>query len=826
MPVVLNQQTRIFSQPTHRGCGMSRSWRVLRVAGLLIVAAHWLIAGAAADDAPVFSTQIRPLLSRYCFACHGPDPAARQADLRLDTAVGLFGVSSEGAMVVVPGDADASLLFRRISAPDAELRMPPAATQHQLNSAQIELFRQWISAGGRFDEHWSFVAPRPIDPPQVGDSWGRNAIDQFVLQRLQQEGLRPAAEADRMTLIRRLSLDLTGLPPTPELILEFAGENSEESYQQLVDRLLRSEHYGEQWARHWLDLAHYADSDGYLGDAMRPYAWLYRDWVISSINADQSFDQFTVEQLAGDLLPDATLQQKIATGFLRNTLTNTEAGVDLEEYRLKEITDRVSTLGTGWLGLSLGCAECHSHKYDPISQQEFYELFSFFNDADDVDTPAASDAEQERWQRAEAAWEQRLRELQQSVTAAWRRAPETPGGVDDTELKVVFTALQTEEKKRSSEQKAAIAAVRTRIPGAQANQLAELEQHSLKRPAAPATKARTVAARTTGRETWVHVRGNYRQRGVTVRQGTPAFLPALRSRGVDADRLDLARWLVSAENPLTARVVVNRWWSHLFGKGLVSTIDNFGSGGAAPSHPQLLDWLALELQRQQWSRRELLRMIVTSATYRQSSAMRPELEERDPQNELLARQGRFRLSAEQIRDAALTASGLLHRSIGGPSIRPPQPDYVAAISRNVTWEVTKGPDLYRRGLYVLLRRATPYPMLQAFDAPDSTVACVQRERTNSPLQALTLLNDPVFVECAEHLGRELQQMSSLSPGERIGLAIQRCLGRDGSAVELDRLELFLRSQQDDEERSTALEQAAWTAVARVLLNLDEFMTRE
>lgn len=781
---------------------------------------------ATANDAPGFSTEIRPLLSRYCFACHGPDPAARQADLRLDIRAGLFAESSDGGPIVEPGNPQASALFRRVTSADTELRMPPAATQHQLNSAQISLLREWISDGARFDEHWSFVAPAVSEPPSLTDPWIRNSIDQFVLQRLQQEGLRPSAEADRVTLIRRLSLDLTGLPPTPQLLQEFGGddvEHTEDSYQRLVDRLLLSEHYGEQWARHWLDLAHYADSDGYLGDAMRPYAWLYRDWVIASINADQPFDQFTVEQLAGDLLPEATLQQQVATGFLRNTLTNTEAGVDLEEYRLKEITDRVSTLGTGWLGLSLGCAECHSHKYDPVSQHEFYQLFSFFNDADDVDVPAASEAEQERWQAAEAEWKQRLQELRESVLAVLKNAD---GDATDAQAEAVVSALLTEEKKRSSEQKAEIAAVRERISEEASGQLTLLEKHGTQRPKPPATMARTVAARKSSRETWVHVRGNYRQRGDTVGKGTPAFLPALQSRGPDADRLDLARWLVSEENPLTARVVANRWWSHLFGRGLVQTIDNFGSGGASPSHPALLDWLALELQRKHWSRREFLRMIVTSATYRQSSAMRPELLTRDPQNQLLARQGRFRLNAEQIRDAALTASGLLHRKVGGPSIRPPQPDYVAAISRNVTWEVTKGPDLYRRGLYVMLRRATPYPMLQTFDAPDSTVACVQRERTNSPLQALTLLNDPVFVECAEQLGRELQQQSAMSRRDRIRLAFQRCLGRDAGAAELERLELFLRAQGDGEDLSEATGEAAWTALARVLLNLDEFMTRE
>jgi hypothetical protein len=678
-----------------------------------------------------------------------------------DAAVGEL---DSGARAIVPGEPEASELIARVASDDPGLRMPPESAGDALTDQQIDILRQWIAAGAVRDDHWSF---RPIirpQPPVVRDAgWVRNPIDRFVLARLEQEGVAPSPEADRTALLRRLSLDLRGLPPQPAEVDEFLGDNSPEAYERLVDRLLASPHFGERWGRHWLDLAHYADSDGYLGDALRPYAWRYRDWVIDAVNEDLPFDRFTVEQLAGDLLPDATLEQRMATGFLRNTLRNTEAGVDLEEYRLKEIVDRVSTVGIGWLGLSLGCAECHSHKFDPISHREFYELFAFFNNTDDVDVAAP-----------------------------------LPGGPADA-------------------------------------------------------KAMTVARRKQDRITYVHLRGNYRSRGEDVRPGTPAVLPPLSVRGEEAGRLDLARWLVDAGNPLTPRVTANHLWKHLFGRGLVATVDNFGSAGELPSHPELLDWLACEQIERGWSRKAVIRLIVTSATYRQASHGRSDLEQRDPLNVLLARQSRLRLEAESVRDAALTASGLLERKIGGPGIRPPQPDYVASISRNVQWEVTTGADLYRRGLYILFRRATPYPMLLTFDAPDSTVACVRRERSNSPLQSLTLLNDPVFFECAQALGEALAGGVPRSLDERLSEGFRRCLGRDPREAELLRLRRLFNERRERlaanpdaarsivasgdapppgedpgsaGEASSVVDRAAWIIMARVLMNLDEFITRE
>ncbi|MGN6134963.1 MAG: PSD1 and planctomycete cytochrome C domain-containing protein [Aureliella sp.] len=757
-----------------------------------------------AGEAIDYSRDVRPLLSRHCYVCHGPDEGSRQAGLRLDRADAALAEGDSGSVAIVPGDADASELIRRVTATDDALRMPPPENAHALSKAEINTLRRWIEAGAKFDDHWAFRPVARPRPPKVNDQpWCRNPVDQFILAKLETSGHKVSPEADRATLIRRLSLDLTGLPPSAEEVAAFVADRSADAYEQAVERLLASPRFGERWSRHWLDLAHYADSDGYLGDALRPHAWHYRDWVIDAINRDLPFDQFTIEQLSGDLLPRATTAQKTATGFLRNTLRNTEAGVDLEEYRLKEITDRVSTLGATWLGLSLGCAECHSHKYDPISQREFYQLFAFFNDADDVDLAIASD-------------------VTQQVNAGKKNAEKTNADKSKTEK----PTAEKPTAKRSGEDK---------------------------KPAAVG-KVMTIARRKSPRKTYVHLRGDYRSPGDEVTKGTPAVLPSLNSNDKPADRLELARWLVDPANPLTPRVTVNYWWQHLFGTGLVATVDNFGLGGDSPSHPELLDWLASELVARRWGRKDLVRMLVCSSTYRQSSTTRDDLADVDPLNRWLARQSRLRLEAETIRDAALKASGLLDTKIGGPSIRPPQPAYITSISRNVDWPVTEGGDLYRRGLYILLRRATPYPMLLTFDAPDSTIACTRRERSNSPLQALTLLNDPVFFECAQALGSSLAEagrVSGASLDQQLTAAFRRCLTRDPRPEELTRLERLFREQagrlksQPELARTIAqslphaqasdawrhdggepIEVATWVVVARVLMITDEFITRE
>ncbi len=804
-----------------------------------------------------FSRDIKPILSQACFACHGPDEASREAGLRLDRGDAALAQLDSGIRAVVPGQPEQSELFLRVTSNDDALRMPPAAAGHTLDKSQIDLLRRWILAGARYDDHWSFrPIAKPLPPATKNNAWPRNAIDQFVLARLEQEEIEPAPEADRATLLRRLSLDLLGLPPQPREVQAFLQDREPGAYERLVDRLLASPHFGERWGRHWLDLAHYADSDGYLGDALRPYAWMYRDWVIAAVNSDLPFDQFTIEQLAGDLLPEATLAQKTATGFLRNTLRNTEAGVDLEEYRLKEIVDRVSTVGIGWLGLSVGCAECHSHKFDPISHREFYQLFSFFNNADDVDISAPLPGEMERYTARLKAWSAEEDKLSSAIAASLAHASEAcDANPKDDQHAPLLAALSIEERKRSAAQKQQIEAAKSIGDAALARLCDDYARHAAKKPSPPATKVRTIARRKTERVSYIHLRGDYRSRGDDVAPDTPAVLPPLEPRGDhQADRLDLARWLVDPANPLTARVTVNRFWQHLFGRGLVASVDNFGSGGEPPSHPALLDWLASELVAQGWSRKAMLRLIVTSATYRQSSQGRPELEQRDPLNTLLARQLRFRLEAEAVRDAALQASGMLEPAIGGPGFRPPQPAYVTSISRNAAWEVSQGADQHRRGMYILFRRATPYPMLLTFDTPDSTVACVQRERSNSPLQALTLLNDPVFFACARALGNRLAESNSASFEGKLQLAFLRCLGRKPTAAEQARLrELYTdrsaalaanesavrellganptpgthaAAQPPAESPEQPVARATWILLARVLMNLDEFITRE
>ncbi len=662
--------------------------------------------------------------------------------------------------------------------------------------------------------HWAFQAPAEPPLPAVSNpAWVRNPIDAFVLARLEGENIRPSAEADRRTLIRRLSLDLVGLLPSPAEVQAFVDDDSPGAYERLVDRLLASPHFGERWGRHWLDLARYADSDGYEKDQPRPYAYLYRDWVIDAFNADMPFDEFTIEQLAGDLLESATLEQNIATGFHRQTLINREGGVDQEEFRCKATVDRTSTTGTVWLGLTVGCAECHSHKYDPISQKEFYQLYAFFNDASDKEVPAPRSEELARYQEAETKWKVRRAALEEQLRAA------SNDEISGSEGREAGEDGRLEDLKK---------------------QLKDLDEHE---PKFPATKA-AVLENEQPRQTHIHIRGDFLRPGDGVEPATLAVLHPFHPRGSHADRLDLARWLMDPANPLTSRVTVNRIWGHLFGRALVATVGDFGSRGQPPTHPQLLDWLATEFPRRGWSRKAIIRLIVTSATYRQSSHYRAELRERDPENLLLARQNRFRLAAENIRDIFLCASGLLNPAIGGPSIRPSLPADIAALgyANSMRWRESKGGEQFRRGLYIFFQRTVPYPMLTTFDAPDSNVTCPRRERSNTPLQALTLLNDPVFFECAQGLGQRLMQAGEDDPEARIGRAFQICLARQPTAEEAARV----RRLYDEEKKlfraapekaaevagtiagepAEILERATLVAVGRALMNLDEFMTRE
>jgi len=652
--------------------------------------------------------------------------------------------------------------------------------------------------------HWSFVPPqRPPLPRVTHTDWPRNAIDRFILARLEQEQLEPSPEAARPTLLRRVCFDLTGLPPTPAEVDRFLGDSAPDAYEKLVERLLDSPDYGEQWARHWLDLARYADSDGYEKDTGRPYAYLYRDWVIDALNRDLPFDQFTLEQLAGDLLADATPEQKVATGFHRQTLTNKEGGVDQEEYRCKAVVDRVSTTSTVWLGLTVGCAECHSHKYDPISQREFYQFYAFFNNASEREFPRPTFQEQEDEAEARARWEQKA-----------QRLADEKASFDGPTNSVAWTNL-----------------------------LQAIDRHRERAPKTSERKASILEEEHQPRETRIHVRGDFLRRGDLVEPGTLAVLHPFVPRRSRPDRLDLAQWLMAPSNPLTARVTVNRIWRHLFGRGLVATVDDFGTRGERPSHPELLDWLATEFPRLGWSQKALLRRLVLSATYRQSSSIRPQLQERDPGNILLARQTRLRLEAENVRDAALAVSGLLEPRLGGPSVRPPLPADIAAVgyANSVKWPESTGADQFRRGLYIFFQRTVPYPMLTTFDAPDSNVTCTRRERSNTPLQALTLLNDPVFFACAQALGRQLATAHASDPASLVRAAFASTLARPPHPAEQKRLEEYYRAQLGLARRRPAEappaktpsthadsspELTAAVLVARTLLNLDEFVNRE
>ncbi len=792
-----------------------------------------------ADQRIDYSRDIRPILATKCFTCHGPDEQAREAGLRLDHRSAALLPLESGARAIVPGDTQQSELLARVISPDDGLRMPPAESGKELSPAEIDLLRHWIAEGAAYAEHWSFSPVRDVEAPRVGmESWIRNEIDAFVLARLEAAGLSPSPEADRRRLLRRLSLDLIGLPPTPEEVEEFARDERPDAYESQVEKLLASPHFGERWGRHWLDLARYADSNGYLGDEFRPQAYRYRDWVISAINQDLPYDQFTIEQIAGDLLPEATQQQKIATGLHANAMVNTEAGVDREADRVIQTVDRLNTVGTAWLGLTIACAECHAHKYDPISQREFYQMYAFFNTLEPdnlvIDVLPAPKED-------EAKKQARLEKMQQLEAQLRERLTQAAEGREQ-ELQKHLGVVSQPVEARAEADREGLEHWLAELDAEAKKWVQDFEKLALQQPRPIEVKALSVRERTPPRITRIHHRGDFRQPGEVVQPATPAFLPPLHPRGATPDRLDLARWLVQPEHPLTARTAVNHVWQHLFGRGLVTTADNFGTTGSEPSHPELLDWLAGRFREGGWSRKALIRLIVTSSTYRQDSVFPETLQLRDPENILLARQSRLRLEGEIVRDVALSVSGLLNRRIGGPSIKPPLNSRITQVSRNQEWKVSSGTEKYRRGLYILFRRATPYPMLSTFDAPASTASCPARERSNSPLQALTMLNDPVFWECAQHLGRKLAGPGDASTRDWLRLAVRETLSREPLETELSRLEQLYQEYRDllaresleslrvltgdDSPRGESPELAARVLVARSLMNLEEFITRE
>jgi mono/diheme cytochrome c family protein len=817
-----------------------------------------LASSASAAEPIDYLRDIKPILAKNCYACHGANK--QSSGLRLDTAAAALEGGKSGR-VIVPGKSGDSKLIKAVMGADAVKRMP--YKKEPLSAKQIALVRAWIDAGAKYppgetaekpdranSDHWAFQAPaRPTVPAVKNLDWPRNPIDCFILARLEKEGIAPSPEADRVTLIRRLSLDLLGLPPTIQEVDAFVGDERPDAYERLVDRLLQSPHFGERWGRHWLDVARYADSNGYSIDSPRSI-WKYRDWVIDAINRDMPFDRFTIDQIAGDMLPHATLAQKTATGFHRNTQINEEGGIDLEQFRIDSIVDRVNTTGSVFLGLTIGCCQCHDHKFDPITQREYYQLFAFLNNADEPSLELGTPEQirkrnQVRSRLAEVT--KVLRTLENTSTAKeeiWEKNL-------TTELRAMLpkeiqTILEIPENGRTVEQKAklteayrktdqarhVLAALGSRQPLVTAAHVhasmvrakLEKERTELKQnePRIPTTMV--LRERKTPRKTFVHKGGDFLRKGAQVSPGVPAVLHPLAVE--KPTRLDLARWLVDPKNPLTARVTMNRFWQNYFGLGLVETENDFGTQGTPPTHPELLDWLATEFMARQWSMKTIHRLIVTSATYRQASKARPELATVDPRNKLLARQVRLRLDAELVRDGALTASGLLTRKIGGPSVFPPQPEGIYRFTQiDKNWKAAAGPDRYRRGMYTYFWRSAPHPSLTVFDAPDATSACTRRNRSNTPLQALTLLNDKAQFEFAQGLAARIVRECQGDNAAHIRYAFRLCVARQPSEHEQKRLgELLARELAAKDPEAQKL--TAWISVARVLLNLDEFITRE
>ncbi len=741
-----------------------------------------------------FSRQVLPLFADRCFACHGPDEKAREADLRLDLRASVFDRDAESPLIV-RGDARKSLLFKRISSHDPDVQMPPPSATRQLNPKEIRLIRQWIDQGADWQEHWAFIPPvLPVVPDVSNADWPRNGIDQFILSRLDDEALAPSPETNRETLIRRVTLALTGLPPTPEEIDRFLEDESTNSYEKVVDRLLASHRYGEHMAMPWLDAARYADTDGYQNDRIR-YMWAWRDWLIQALNDDQPFDEFTIEQLAGDMLPDATLRQQIATGFCRNHRINSEGGSIPDEWIVEYVVDRVDTLGTVWMGLTLGCARCHDHKYDPVSQRGYYKLFAYFNSVAEWGL-GPNNGNSPPFINVPDDWPllTRTKDLK----------------IEPTPFELVTSQVSVVRPKPGGKETVMV--------------MAELPEP---------------------RPTYLLQRGQYNlpDKSETLTPGLPDSLnvPAAAPK----NRKELAEWLVSPENPLTARVIVNRHWQHFFGMGLVKTSENFGVQGESPSHPELLDWLALEFVRSEWDVKQLHRMIVTASTYRQASAVTREEAERDPENRLLARGPRFRFSAHMIRDQALAVSGLLQERIGGPSVKPYAPPGIWKSISNNQYVQDHGPSLYRRSLYTYWRRTVPPPTMATFNASEREVCLVRKDQTNTPLQALTLMNNVAFVEAARFLAERILREADSDSVSQIRRGFRIVTGRLPRPSESEPLtqayyqflnyfaenpqeapKLLAIGEAPRDKTLPAPQHAALTMLANILLNLDESITLE
>ncbi|MBL8829334.1 MAG: PSD1 domain-containing protein [Planctomycetaceae bacterium] len=861
---------------------MMRLKRSARVALIAWLAACCALTSLAAAVEPVnFSREILPILSDKCFHCHGTDDKTRGGDLRLDDETAAKR-NRDGSAAIVPGQSTMSELVRRITSTDADERMPPPKSNRSLSAEQIALLKRWIDEGAKWGKHWAFEAPvRPQLPVVKNTAWPQNPLDNFILARLDREQLTPSPAASVETLIRRLYLDLTGLPPTVEELDGWVtklkaesrklGENASSrdsaafssQLSALVDSLLASPRYGERWAWDWLDAARYADSNGYQGDPERTM-WPWRDWVVSAINRNQSYDRFTIEQLAGDLLPNASLDQKIATGFNRNHMFNGEGGRIAEETRVENVMDRLETTATVWMGVTLGCARCHDHKYDPFTNREYYEFFAYFNNTSE--TGGASGGGRSGQIAPIVAVmppevQLKLDQLQRDVDTLGKQVNEREKTVFARGDKLLITDAPL-VKELPEKAKAAIARAPHDRPSDARNELATffkdrdpeyakllgaLNGAISRRDSLNSSYPRVMVMdeQPQVRDTFMLVKGLYNKTTDKVTANVPRVFPKPPA-DKSTNRLGLAEWLMDRRHPLTARVTVNRYWQAFFGVGLVKTVEDFGVQGESPSHPELLDWLATELVDSGWNIKHLHRLIVTSAAYQQSSSVTPTLWERDPENRLLARGPRFRMPSWMIRDQALAISGLLVDRLGGPSVKPYQPAGIweEATFGKKTYVQDHGESLYRRSLYIFWRRIVGPTMF--FDTSTRQVCSIKQVRTNTPLHALATLNDVTYIEAARTLAqRVLQTSPSADDSSRIAAAFRRATTRAPSSQELtvlqgtlDRLrkhyaadrdaalQLLKTGESPRDEQLDPIEHASFTALCTLILNLDEVLTKQ
>ena len=759
---------------------------------------------AIASEVLSFNRDVRPILSDNCFACHGFDPKTREAGLRLDTREGAL-ADNDGVIAIVPGNIKKSALWDRINSSDDDEVMPPPKTHKTLSSAQKKILRIWIEQGAPYEKHWSFVPPAAAAIPKVKNAdWPHNPIDHFVLAKLEAKAIKPTPEADKETLIRRVTLDLTGLPPTLPEIEAFLADTSPDAYDKLVDRLLASPHYGERMAVDWLDAARYADTNGFQVDRDREI-WGWRDWVIGAFNRNLPFDQFTIEQLAGDLLPNPTIEQRIATGFNRNNMLNEEGGIDPEEFRAEYAADRTETTAGVWLGLTFNCCRCHDHKYDPLTARDFYSMKAFFNSVPEIGNG--------------------------NYTANIRVNSPPQIKLPAPEIEEKIRVLTEQLTKAQTEQaKDRVAALQKQIKELELSIPTTLVMEDMKVP----------------RPTHILMRGAFNSPGERVEPGTPEVLGAMAS-DLPRNRLGLAKWLVDPKNPLTARVIANRFWQQVFGYGLVKTSEDFGTQGDLPSHPEMLDWLAQDFVSNGWNVKRLMKMLVTSSAYRQHSRFTPQLLEIDPDNRLLARGSRNRLMGEFIRDQALAISGLLVNKIGGPSVKPYHPpglyEQVTAQGGVNTYVKDKGENLYRRSLYTYWKRSVPHPAMLSFGAPFREVCSLQRPRSNTPLQALNLMNDETYVEASRFLAARMMRSSDVTAA-RLAFGFRTVLARTPKPKEMAILDRAYRRAFEDFTKDPAsakaflsvgdtptdpqlnpVELAAFATVASTLLCMDETVTK-